>query len=31
MLHLKIVLEKLAEVGLKLKPGKCKFAQKELE
>ena len=31
MLHLKIVLEKLAEVGLKLKPGKCKFAQKELK
>ena len=31
MLHLKIVLEKLAELGLKLKPGKCKFAQKELE
>ena len=31
MLHLKMFIEKLAEVSLKLKPGKCKISQKELE
>ena len=31
LLHLKAVIEKLADVGLKLKPEKCRFAQKELE
>ena len=31
MRHLKIVLEKIAEIGLKLKPTKCRFAQRELE
>ena len=29
--HLKTVIDKLSEVGLKLKPTKCRFAQKELE
>jgi hypothetical protein len=31
MVHLKTVIEKLAEVGLKLNPSKCRFAKKELE
>ena len=31
MIHLKIVIGKLAEVGLKLKPVKCRFAQSEVE
>ena len=30
MVHLKTVVEKLAENGLKLKPAKCQFAQREL-
>ena len=29
--HLKTVIDKLSEVGLKLKPTKCRFTQKELE
>ena len=29
--HLRLVIERLVEVGLKLKPSKCKFAQRELE
>ena len=31
MQHLKLVLERIAAVGLKLKPVKCRFAQEELE
>ena len=31
MVHLTTVIEKLAEVGLKLKPSKCHFAIRELE
>ena len=31
MVHLTTVIEKLAEVGLKLKPSKCHFAKRELE
>ena len=29
--HLKAVILRIDEVGLKLKPTKCKFAQRELE
>lgn len=31
LLHLQRVIERITEVGLKLKPTKCKFVQKELE
>ena len=31
MVHLKTVIERVAEVGLKLKPSKCHFAKRELE
>ena len=31
MVYLTNVIEKLAEVGLKLKPSKCHFAKRELE
>ena len=31
MTHLKTIIEKLADVGLKLKPTKCRFAKRELE
>ena len=31
LLHLQRVIERIVEVGLKLKPSKCKFIQKELE
>ena len=29
--HLRLVLERLKEVNLKLKPAKCRFARKEVE
>ena len=29
--HLRLVIEQVVEVGLKLKPSKCKFVQKQLE
>jgi hypothetical protein len=31
LLNLQRVIERVVEVGLKLKPSKCKFVQKELE